>query len=172
MIQASVFLKRGVLVQGLCGWASSGYVNVVIFWFFFFRHRGKKHEYRINDHDRIKAIEDKRKIRERGMKSKTGKYRLLRRHREMNRGMKVFIYPVGEERRARETSKVSCWLKKIEGVLSITLGFWSTQARAFNCVEQHTDHEALHNKISNAIGEHHIFYSTKIIRYLLKDALL
>lgn len=40
------------------------------------------------------------------MKSKTGKYRLLLGHREMNRGMKV--YPVGEESRACETSNVSC----------------------------------------------------------------
>jgi len=103
-IQDSVFLKRGHLVQGLCGWASSGCLSVVgdiLIFSFFFRHRGKN-EYR------IKAIEDKRKIRQRGMKSKTGKYRLLQRHGEMNRGMKVFIYPVGEGRRASETSKVSC----------------------------------------------------------------
>ena len=34
-IQAS-FLKRGILVEGLCGWACSECVNVVTFRFFFF----------------------------------------------------------------------------------------------------------------------------------------
>lgn len=57
-------------------------------------------------------IGDKRKIRESGMKSKAGKYRLLLRHREMNKEMKVFISPLGEERTSK-TGKVSCQLKRV-----------------------------------------------------------
>lgn len=51
---------------------------------------------------RIKVIKDKRKIKERGMKSQTGKYSCC--VTEMNRGMKVSIDPVGEEKKASETN--------------------------------------------------------------------
>lgn len=63
--------------------------------------------YRINGRGRLKVRKYMRKIKERWMKSKAGKYRVLLCHREINRGIKVFICPVGEERGSCEISKVS-----------------------------------------------------------------
>lgn len=88
----------------------------------------------------MKGTEDKGKIKERGPKSKAGKYRLLLRHREIKRGMKVFICPVGEERRAGETSKVSCRLKNRRGPFT-TLGLGPPQARPFNSAQQHKEQD-------------------------------